>query len=240
VSLQPISAPRLYQRIAEEIVRLIDAGTFKAGGRLPAERELARSMKVSRSSLREALGALELQGRIVIKVGSGAYVAKKAPRAASPARSGEELSPFDVLRTRRLVEGEAAALAAQHATPAQIRAMAKAFERLAAEMRAGRMQSAADREFHMCIAAASGNSALAFVIERLWAGSGQPLNVHIEARFVTRSRKRDNVAEHRAVLNAIRNGDAAAARRAMRTHLANAERQRMTLLRESFGGRRRG
>ena len=111
--------------------------------------------------------------------------------------------------------------------------MAKAFARLAADMRANRMQSPADREFHLCIAAASGNSALALVVERLWAESGRPLNARIEELFVTRSRKRDNIAEHRAVLDAIRNRDAAAARRAMRTHLANAERQRMILLRGS-------
>ena len=214
-------------------------GAFKAGGRLPAERDLARSLNVSRSSVREALSALELQGRIVIRIGAGAFVAKAPRRGAAQARDRKELSPFDVLRTRRLVEAEAAALAARHATPAQIAAMAKAFERLAAEMRAGRMQSAADREFHLCIATASGNSALAFIIERLWAGSGQPLNVHIEERFVTRSRKRDNIAEHRAGLDAIRAGDATAARRAMRVHLANAARQRMVMLREGSGGNRR-
>ena len=185
------------------------------------------------------MGALELRGRIVIRIGAGAFVAKAPRRGAAKGRDRKELSPFDVLRTRRLVEAEAAALAARHATPAQIAAMAKAFERLAAEMRAGRMQSAADREFHLCIATASGNSALAFIIERLWAGSGQPLNVHIEERFVTRSRKRDNIAEHRAVLDAIRAGDAIAARRAMRVHLANAARQRMVMLREGTGGNRR-
>ena len=235
MSIQPIAAPRLYQRIAEEITRLIDTGTFKAGERLPAERELARSLKVSRSSLREALGALEMQGRIVIRIGSGAYVAKTPVRRAPRTRGPAEISPFDVLRTRRLVEVEAAALAARHATPAQLKAMAKAFERLAADMRANRMQSPADREFHLCIATASGNSALAHVIELLWAEGGQPLNVRIEELFVTRGRKRDNIAEHRAVLEAIRNKDAAAARRAMRAHLANAERQRMMVLREDAG-----
>ncbi len=236
MSIQPIAASRLYQRIAEEIGRLIDAGSFKVGERLPAERELARSLNVSRSSLREALGELEMQGRIVIKVGSGAYVVDAAKRRSQRSRSASprpaEVSPFDVLRTRRLVEGEAAALAARNASPAQLKAMARAFEHLAADMRANRMQSPADRDFHLCIAAASGNSALALVIERLWAEGGQPLNARIEELFVTRGRKRDNIAEHRAVLQAIRNGDGAAARRAMRAHLANAERQRMMLLRD--------
>lgn len=88
------------------------------------------------------------------------------------------------------------------------------------------------REFHRCIAVASGNSALALVIERLWAEGGQPLNARIEELFVSRGRKRDNIAEHRAILDAIRRKDATAARRAMRTHLVNAERQRLILLRQ--------
>lgn len=236
--IQPIAAPRLYQRIADEIGRLIDTGTFRTGERLPAERELARSLGVSRSSLREALGALEMHGRIEIRIGSGAFVAQAPARRAQRAVASTEISPFDVLRTRRLVEVEAAGLAARHATPAQLKAMARAFERLATDMRANRMRSPADREFHLCIAAASGNSALAFVVERLWAEGGQPLNVRMEQLFVTRGRKRDNIAEHRAVLDAIRNRDAAGARQAMRAHLANAERQRMMLLREGAAGAR--
>ena len=228
--IQPIAAPRLYERIAAEIARLIDAGMWKPDERLPAERELARSLDVSRSSLREALGTLEMQGRIEIRVGSGAYVARTRGRRAAIATRQAEFSPFDVLRTRRIVEVEAAALAARRATPADLKSLAKAFERLARDMRANRMQSPADREFHLCIAAASGNSALAHVIEILWAEGGQPLNVRIEKLFVTRGRKRDNIAEHRAVLDAIRNRDPAAARRAMRAHLVNAEKQRMMLL----------
>jgi DNA-binding FadR family transcriptional regulator len=231
VRIRPIAAPRLYHRIAEELERLIDSGAFAPGERLPSERELARSLAVSRSSLREALGALELKRRIAIKVGSGAYVTAAKPRGPPLPAGGSEMSPFDVLRTRRIVEAEAAALAARHATPAQLRAMAQAFGRLAVDMRGNRMQSPADRDFHLCIAAASGNTAIARVIELLWDEGGQPLAARIEALFVTRSRKRDNVGEHRAILDAIRGKDPAAARRAMRTHLLNAERQRMTLLR---------
>lgn len=227
-----ITAPRLYQRIAGEIARRIDDGMFRAGERLPAERELARLLDVSRSSLREALGALEMEGRIEIRIGSGAYVAL-APRRARQSRGAPEISPFDVFHARRLVEAEAAALAARHATPAQVRALASAYERLAADMRANRLHSPADRKFHLCVAAASGNGALALVIERLWDESERPLNVRIETLFVTRGRRRDNIAEHRAVLEAIRDGDPVAARRAMRTHLANAARQRMALVRES-------
>ncbi|MCC6198260.1 MAG: FadR family transcriptional regulator [Burkholderiales bacterium] len=235
--IQPIAAPRLHERIAEEIARLIDEGAFAVGTRLPAERSLARSLAVSRSSLREALGALEMQGRIAIKVGSGAYVTSARARKRPRPPGGVESSPFEVLRARRMVEGETAALAARHAEPADLRAMSRAFARLAADMRANRMQSPADREFHLCIAAASGNSALARCVERLWEEGSQPLSARMEELFVTRLRKRDNIGEHRAILDAIRDGDAAAARRAMRTHLRNAERQRMVLIKADARGR---
>lgn len=233
MTLKPIADRKLYLRIAEEIGRLIDGGTFVPGDRLPAERSLAQSLRVSRSSLREALGALEIAGRIEIRVGAGAYVLAKGDARVKRPRRRAEIPPFDVLRARRLIEGEAAALAARHATPAQLQAMAKAFDRLAADMRANRAASGADRRFHLAIASASGNSALALVIAQLWDQSDRPLSARIESLFVTGRRRRDNVAEHRAVLDAIAAHDAPGARRAMRRHLANAERQRMVRLRRS-------
>ena len=230
MKIKPIAAPRLYQRIAEEIARLIDQGTFKPGARLPAERDLARQMQVSRSSLREALSALELGGRVEIRLGSGVYVlAGRKTDAVQPVLS--EVSPFDVLRARRLVESEAAALAARHATPAQIDSMRAAFTRLAADLRARRKISPADREFHLGIARASGNSALALVIDRLWEERTFALDARMDQLFVIHDRTRDRIGEHRAILDAIRARDPTAARRAMRRHLTNIERQRMLILR---------
>ena len=113
---------------------------------------------------------LELDGRIAIRVGVGRVRRRQGKaRLLRGAPTTGETSPFDVMRVRRLVESEAAALAARHATPAQIAALVAAFNRLAAQMRANRIRPAADREFHLCIAHASGNTALAQVIERLLA-----------------------------------------------------------------------
>jgi DNA-binding FadR family transcriptional regulator len=183
---------------------------------------------------------LELDKRIEIRVGSGAYVIARGRRdrhrSASASRDAMETSPLEVLRVRRLVEGEAAALAARHATPSQVARLVAAFNRLAAQMRANRLRPPADREFHLCIARASANMALAQVIERLWREGERPLALRMEALFVSRDRRRDNIGEHKAILDAIRRRDAPAARRAMRLHLANAERQRLVLLRERKPG----
>ena len=80
MSIKPIAAPRLYQRIAEAIAGLIEAGEFEAGDRLPSERDLAQELDVSRASLREALSTLELEGYVEIRVGSGVYVRSRRRR----------------------------------------------------------------------------------------------------------------------------------------------------------------
>jgi DNA-binding FadR family transcriptional regulator len=233
MSIQPIAAPRLYQRIAQTIADLIDAGEFAPGDRLPAERELARKLDVSRASLREALSALELDGYVEIRVGSGVYVLRRRrgrKRAALAGRIGEA-SPFDMLRARRLIEGETAALAARHASAGQIAAIEAAFARLAADMRAEKARSEGDRLFHVRIAEAAGNTVLAAIVRDLWAAWHQPLNAHLESLFVTRQRRRVNIGEHRRILDAIRARDPGAARAAMRSHLIHAERQRLALVR---------
>ena len=231
MSIMPIVAPRLYQRIAEEILRLIDGGSFKPGQRLPAERELAVQLGVSRSSLREALSSLEMAGRVEIRLGSGVYVLKAARRRARPVAAAQT-SPFDVLRARLLVEPEAAALAARHAGATQVKALERIFARLSVAMRADMALPEADREFHVAIARAGGNSAIEMVVASLWAQWIHPLNARMAELFVTRSHKHDSIEEHRAVLHAIRERNPAAARQAMRRHLASVGRQRMSLPRE--------
>ena len=229
--LKPIAAPRLYQRIAEELVRLIDSGTFKAGDRLPAERDLAVQLGVSRSSLREALSSLEMGGRVQIRLGSGVYVraaGRRKARLAAEART----SPLDVLRVRLLVEPEAAALAARHASRAQIKAMESAYARLSVAMRANVALPEADREFHRCIARAGGNPAIEMVVDGLWSQWMDRVNARRAEVFVTPGRRRDSIDEHHAVLEAIRRGDPIAARRAMRRHLASVGRQRIAKPRE--------
>lgn len=228
MSIKPIAAPRLYQRIAEEIERLILSGTFNPGERLPAERQLARSLSVSRSSLREALSSLEMSGLVEIRLGSGVYV-RATLRTKRRRTAAAQTSPFDVLRARQLIEPEAAALAARHAGPAQVNTMAVAFSRLSEDMRAHRTLPEADRQFHLCIARAGGNAAIEMMVDHLWTEWMRPLNARMSELFVTRSRKRDSIEEHRAVLDAIRAHDPLAARKAMKRHLASVGRQRMSM-----------
>ena len=103
------SQRRLYRRILDQMLILIDSGEFPVGGRLPPERELAERFKVSRPTVREAIIALEARGRVEVKTGSGIYV---LPFNSGGDRYDASISAYELTEARALIEGEAAALAA--------------------------------------------------------------------------------------------------------------------------------
>jgi DNA-binding FadR family transcriptional regulator len=218
VRLQAIEPRRLYRQIADQIRALVKKGAAAPGTRLPAERDLARQLNVSRPSLREALIALEMEGLLEVRVGSGIYVAapRAAPRAAEPDGGP---GPFEVVQARRLIEGECAALAAKNATAAQLRALRTAHVRYVAEARRHHNPIGFDRTFHMRIAEATGNSALVLVVRTLWDQRMGPFYRALERKLEYPAMAAETLREHRAVVAAIARRDAAAARAAMRRHM---------------------
>ncbi|RRH91020.1 GntR family transcriptional regulator, partial [Mesorhizobium tamadayense] len=116
--IQAVEPRRLYRQVADQLRQLIDSGEFAVGDRLPTERELADQLRISRPTVREALIALEVEGRIRIRVGSGIYVTDRPNAAASEAETDE--GPFELLRAREFVEGAIAAEAALHVRPADL------------------------------------------------------------------------------------------------------------------------
>lgn len=221
--LQPLRPRRLYREIANQLLDLIARGEYPPGSRLPSERELCASLDVSRTAVREALIALELAGAIEVRTGTGIRVRRDAPAVMHPA--SEAFSPFETLGVRLLVEPEAARLAALHATPAQRAALADALRRLSRGPLPQRRE--ADRQFHVRIAEASGNPALAFVVDELWRRGSTPMWSRLDELAIDDARIAANVGEHKAVLEAVRARDGDAAQRAMRTHLRNAGRSRL-------------
>lgn len=222
--LQAVDSRRLYRQIADQITALIDRGEYVAGARLPPERDLARQLGVSRPSVREALIALEVEGYVEVRVGSGVYV--RAPHPPPPAEPlPADSGPFELIGARRLVEGECAALAAKHGTRAQLRAIEEALDAMASERDRGVMPLASDRLFHLRIAEASGNSALALVVRTLWDQRTGPLFLRLEHHFDTPELWNVALREHREVLNAIAHHDARRARTAMHRHMDRAARR---------------
>src|SRR6187200_2430011 len=122
--LTAVDNRRLYRQIADQIAALIDAGEYSSGQRLPPERDLARQLGVSRPSVREALIALEVEGLVEVRIGSGIYVRGAAPGGGSPGGPAEAAAgPFELLRARYVIEAECAALAARSARAPQLRAL---------------------------------------------------------------------------------------------------------------------
>src|ERR1700737_5075339 len=122
--IQSIEPRRVYRQTPDQIRTLIRSGEFSVGARLPPERDLARQLGVSRPSVREALIALEVEGLVDVRIGSGIYV-------LAPGRNGNDQvqaasGPFELLRARGVIEGEWAAWAGKSAKKSQIEAIEEA------------------------------------------------------------------------------------------------------------------
>jgi len=215
--IKAVEPQRLYRRIAEQIARLIKRGEYKPGQRLPPERDLARQLNVSRPSVREALIALEVEGHVEVRVGSGVYVTQPAAKGVEPLPA--DSGPFELITARRLLESECAGLAARHATAAQIKRMQAALAAMRRDRQRALMPLANDRLFHLEIADASANSALALAVRTLWDQRAGPLFTRLEHHFDTPALWEAAIAEHQAVMTAIAARDVAGARAAMRRHM---------------------
>jgi GntR family transcriptional regulator, hexuronate regulon transcriptional repressor len=207
---------RLYQDLARSLLEELATGLYPVGARLPAERELALKHRVSRPTVREAIIALEVQGLVEVKVGSGAYVRRLPGKEDLP---GFNISAFELTEARLLFEGEAAALAATQITDEELAGIAQLVDEIARENNDPRGTEQADRAFHLAIARATRNGAIHDAVERLWelrATSPEAALLHEKARTAN---IKPVVDEHTAILDALRAHDPAAARAAMRTHL---------------------
>lgn len=220
--LQALEPRRLYRQIADQLARLMDDGEFRVGQRLPPERALAETLRVSRPSVREALIALEVEGRVEIRGGSGVYVLDPPARPGNGA-TRHEVGPFELLAARRLVEPEVARLAASNATPDLLDRLEETMDGMDEAGGALSVSLVSDRAFHVALAEGSGNAALAVVVETLWDQRTGPLYLRLESHFHSAEITQRAIAEHRAIIDAIRNRDPEGARSAMLRHIGNAE-----------------
>lgn len=208
---------RLYQRVAHRLFQELANGKYAVGDRLPAERELAIEHEVSRPAVREAMIALEVQGLIDVRVGSGAYV-RRLPGVDD--RPGFNVTAFELTEARLLFEGESAALAATNITEAELDELEALVRQISDENQRRSVTENADRDFHMLIARATRNLAIVNAIEELWrlrSTSPECALLHAKARAAN---VRPVVEEHSAIVEALRTRDPAKARAAMRAHLA--------------------
>ena len=217
--LQAVEPQRLYRQIADQLRTLIQSGEFVAGSRLPAERDLAKQLGVSRPSVREALIALEVEGWVEVRTGSGVYVLDRVQASEHKAIATTEWGPLELIRARRVVEGEIAAIAAAQAKRKHIDAMRQALADMVRDASAGVLPLEGDRAFHSAIVEATGNVVLVETVHSFWDSRRGPLFTRLGGYFETVQSWRSAIAEHTTILDAIAAHDGPAARAAMHTHM---------------------
>lgn len=208
--------PRLYMKVARKLMEELRSGRYAPGARMPAERELAVAMGVSRPVIREALLALEVLGYVEVRIGSGAYVLRLPDAQGS---RGRAISPVDLIHARLLIEGEAAALAAINIRDEEIAKLEEAVDVMRRDGGSFDVWQAALRSFHMTLAAATRNTAIERSLRDLWDMRQRSSECR---RLLERARERNrppSVEQHEAILEALRARDPAQARAGIRMHL---------------------
>ncbi|AGR58751.1 FadR family transcriptional regulator [Salmonella bongori] len=207
---------RLYQKIANLIIKLINDNIFPPGGFLPPERELAKQLGVSRASLREALIVLEISGWIVIQSGNGVIVSDK--KHASGDYTVEE-----ILSTRELVDSHCARLAAQNEDDdgviSHIETIYHSMEQAINDNNVHGFYSL-DKEFHLAIAKASRNRVLFDMSRMLWE---QRINIPyagLDERSGDRNVLLNLNKQHKAIVDAVRQSDTDSAYQESLQHLS--------------------
>lgn len=208
---------RLYRRVVKALIAELQSGTYAVGERMPAERDIATAMGVSRPVVREAMLAMEVLGLVEARLGAGTFVIRL------PGDIDREpeftVSPFELIEARLLIEGEAAALAARHITDEELHRLEHLVAAIALENADARGEENADEAFHMTIARAGRNSAIVRTVEQLWTLRSTSPECRLLLEQARTANVKPVVAEHRAILAALQQRDPAAARAAMHAHL---------------------
>lgn len=216
--LKQIDSRRLYQQIADQIRSLIQNGNYAPGARLPPERDLAQQLGVSRPSIREALIALEVEGSVEIRMGAGVYVSHAPERAAhATAAMGE--SPIELMQARSALEGSVVMLACARVAPEALAALHRSLEDMRQAIAQSRPPFEHDRQFHLLIAAMTGNSVLERLVGELFDERHSPISSQLSVRSESSQTWADALKEHEAILKALESRDVLDAQNAMRSHL---------------------
>ncbi|MGB7436111.1 MAG: FadR/GntR family transcriptional regulator [Candidatus Acidiferrum sp.] len=213
---------KVYEGVAKQIERLI-LKKLQPGDKLPSERELAESLGVSRSSIRDAIRSLELMGMVEPRQGAGTIVREISSESlvnplANALKRKEELIA-ELLDFRKMLEPQLAARAATRVSRDEVAEMEEILDRQEQKLRSEESAVGEDSEFHYAIALASGNSVVLKVLDTLM----DLLRGSRERSLQAEGRGRQSLAGHRRILAAIKRHDSEAAKMAMRRHIEDVE-----------------
>lgn len=221
--VENLQGQRLHQSIVQRFHALIRQGKLEHGAKLPSERVLAEQLKVGRSSVREAIRSLELQGLVVTKHGSGTFIDTRnldAMATLMASTAGSETDGLqEIFEMRHLLEPQIAALAAKRAVPEDVDRLASILAEQHRQILEGETGVDADTEFHFALASATHNNALVKVVNAV----EDVLRQSRGQSFEQPGRPERSLESHYQILEMVRSGDESGARQAMDHHLTTVE-----------------
>jgi len=218
MELPTLKVERLYRQISNLLIGCIKKGQFPAGAILPPERELAKQLGVSRSSIREALIALEITGWVEIRTGNGVYVMNPLPQSEDTLVE-EEFSLKALIQARQVYEAMTAELAARNGSDDQRAELQEITQDLIQLHVNDEKFLREDKRFHLLIAEMTGNEVLRDMMEYLWNKRKSSRFVRLESHYAESDFPREMNQDHEDIARAIIARDAIQARACMERHL---------------------
>lgn len=225
--LKPVARASLSDHIVGQITELITSGAWKAGDRIPSEKQLCEQFSVGRTSVREALKSLSAMGIVEAHAGDGTFVSSNTGRNVERALQMSLLLDAkvldDLIETRLLLESETAAIAARRASEADLDEMADAVAGMKASLQLPERFLEQDLRFHIAVAKATQNS----ILQSLLQTTRAYLHAWIKEILSTAeaaARSELSVKEHSKILRALKSGNPDVARRAMSAHILSSSK----------------
>jgi GntR family transcriptional repressor for pyruvate dehydrogenase complex len=234
----PIKPKRISEEIVEQIKSLIFEGTLKPGESLPPERELAKSLNVSRVSLREALNTLQGMGLLEIQQGNRSCVRPITTRSIrDPLVSFTKNSPANILKVfeiRKYLEIGSVAMAAERATNLEIEQLEEIVKEMEEDLRTNRLGAKADLDFHALLAEATHNRAYVHLMNTIYDLLQEELRIAWGSVFREKDRRNRLFQQHKNILKAVKERDPERGREEALTHLRFVEENWEKYLAESL------
>lgn len=216
----PLKKDTLASEVAEQIIQKIESGEFKTGDKLPSERDLALSLGVSRTTVREAIKSLSTIGYIETKHGGGNFISdlslKNVINPLSRSLKTDNKLLLELIDVRKLLESETARLAAQNLDNIGKAGIDNAINEMALEIRKGELGLNGDRAFHLAVAKAAKNDALSIILEMC----NDLLDSSREATLRVPGQGKKSLNDHMYIAEAIFARDSEEAEKRMMHHLS--------------------
>ena len=226
--LKPIRTRKIYEQIVDQIGQLVAKGQLKPGDRLPSERELVERFQVSRASIREAISALEMMGLIEVRSGEGTYIRQVNIESVVTPLAWmlfiEKDTDLELYEARKILEVQAAGLAAERAEEDEIIEMFEALEIMRRDLESHQLGEDADHHFHYAIARASHNKILFRLMNTLSDTMRKALKSSRSRLYEHEETPEKLYNEHHLIYEAIKNHNVEKAQKLMLEHLVGVER----------------